>query len=404
MSERPTASDAEALERCIAAGGVAVFPSDTVYGLACDPTSPEAVRRLYELKGRPPGKPSAIMFFSLRAALPQLAFLGERTRAALRRLLPGGVTLLLANPDGRFPLASGGEGAPLGVRVPDVPALAAVRCPVLQSSANLSGGPDARRLADVPEPIRAGADLVIDGGELPGTPSTVVDLRRYEIDGSWEIVRLGAVGEAELRAALERQLHFDPGSYEEEIRAEVADYDRLQRELVAASGTGARRILELGTGTGVTARLLLERHPEATLVGVDESAEMLAAARERLPADRVRLLTGRIQDPLPAGPFDLVASGLTIHHLDAGQKAELFVRVSRVLAPGGRVVVGDVVTPAGPGETRIPLTPGYDRPSTVADQLHWLALAGLEPELVWERGDLAVFAATATPAGIVGGG
>jgi L-threonylcarbamoyladenylate synthase len=176
-------------EECIVGGGVAVFPADTVYGLACDPESPEAIARLYELKGRPPDKPAAVMFFDRdQALLPELP---PRTRAVMARLLPGAVTLLV--PSERFPLA-GGCGT-LGIRVPDIAPLA--RVPVLQSSANVTGGPDARRLDDVPEAIRRGADLVIDGGELPGTPSTVVDLRGDEV----RIVRAGAVPEAVVRLA-----------------------------------------------------------------------------------------------------------------------------------------------------------------------------------------------------------
>ena len=173
-------------------GGVVVFPADTVYGLACDPESQAAVDRLYSLKGRAPDKPAAVMFFSLAPALDALA-LGPRTRGALERLLPGGVTLLLPNPERRFPLACGPDPETLGLRVPRVPLLEGVSVPVLQSSANASGGPDARRLADVPAAIRAGADLVLDGGELPGTPSTVVDLRGYEETGAWTIVRTGLV-------------------------------------------------------------------------------------------------------------------------------------------------------------------------------------------------------------------
>ena len=157
------------------------------------PGSPAAVARLYALKGRPADKPAAVMFFSLAAALAALPELGPRLRAALTGLLPGGVTLLLPNPEGRFPLACGPDPGTLGLRVPALPALAGVRAPVLQSSANHAGGPDARRPADVPEAIRAGADLVLDGGELPGTPSTVIDLRRYELDGVWPVVREGAV-------------------------------------------------------------------------------------------------------------------------------------------------------------------------------------------------------------------
>jgi L-threonylcarbamoyladenylate synthase len=181
----------------VVAGGVAVFPADTVYGLACDPENAAAVAKLYALKGRPPDKPAAVMFFDSDRALAALPELAPRTRALAERLLPGAVTLLV--PSDRFPLA-GGTGT-LGLRVPDVPALADVAVPVLQSSANVAGGPDARRLQDVPETVRRGADLVLDGGELPGTPSTVVDLRDYEATGALRIVRQGAVPEAVIRSS-----------------------------------------------------------------------------------------------------------------------------------------------------------------------------------------------------------
>jgi L-threonylcarbamoyladenylate synthase len=187
----------------MAVGGVAVFPADTVYGLACDPTNRIAVERLYALKRRSLGKPSAVMFFDLGTALGALPELGGRTRRALERLLPGPVGALLPNPERRFPLACGEDPTTLGLRVPAAERLAGVRWPVLQSSANLAGGGDPRRLEEVPEPIRRAADLLIDGGELPGTPSTLVDLRRYEQDGSWSVVRLGAVGEEALERALD---------------------------------------------------------------------------------------------------------------------------------------------------------------------------------------------------------
>jgi L-threonylcarbamoyladenylate synthase len=161
-------------------GGVAVFPADTVYGLACDAQNPVSVQRLYGLKRRERQKPSAVMFFDLELALAALPELGPRTSEALGRLLPGAVTVLLANPEGRFPLACGEDPSTLGLRVPAVPLLDGVKRAVLQSSANFAGAPDAWRLGDVPEPIRAAADLVLDGGELPGMPSTVVDLRTYE--------------------------------------------------------------------------------------------------------------------------------------------------------------------------------------------------------------------------------
>jgi len=197
-------SDAAAFEACIAAGGVAVFPADTVYGLACDPDDADAVARLYELKGRAPDKPAAVMWFDREAALDTLTEHGPRARAAIERLTPGGVTLLLPNPRDRFPLAAGpaGDGAALGMRVPAVPALAGVRVVVLQSSANHAGGPDARTLDEIPQDIRERADLVLDAGPLPGTSSTVIDLRSLDHDGTWRIVRQGAVGEQEIARAL----------------------------------------------------------------------------------------------------------------------------------------------------------------------------------------------------------
>jgi L-threonylcarbamoyladenylate synthase len=189
-------------ERCIASGGVALFPADTVYGLACDPASPSAVARLYELKGRPADKPAAVMFFALEPALAALPELGPRLRGALGTLLPGGVTLVLPNPLARYPLACGPDPWALGLRVPAAGVLRDVAVPVLQSSANRSGGADPRSLADVDPILRDGVDLVVDGGPLPGTASTVVDLRRYEDDGSWSLLRAGAVAPAALRAAL----------------------------------------------------------------------------------------------------------------------------------------------------------------------------------------------------------
>jgi L-threonylcarbamoyladenylate synthase len=188
-----TGDEAATFERCIAVGGVALFPADTVYGLATDPDSREGVERLYRLKGRPPERPAAVMFFRLDLALAALPELGARTAGALERLLPGALTLILPNPARRFPLACGPEPERLGLRVPHLPLLAGVNWPVLQSSANPSGAADARRLEDVDERIRRGADLVLDGGELPGTASTVVDLTGYEDGGRFELLREGAV-------------------------------------------------------------------------------------------------------------------------------------------------------------------------------------------------------------------
>jgi tRNA (cmo5U34)-methyltransferase len=179
------------------------------------------------------------------------------------------------------------------------------------------------------------------------------------------------------------------------MRREVPEYDRLQHEVVAVSAGGlVRAVLELGTGTGETARRLLHAHPEAHLTGIDASPEMLDAARAALPAARVDLCVGRLEEPLPDGVFDLVVSVLAVHHLDGPGKADLFRRVAAVLAGGGRFVLGDVVVPTDPADAITPLTPDYDMPSPVADQLTWLRDAGLIPALTWSARDLAVLTAT----------
>jgi tRNA (cmo5U34)-methyltransferase len=187
------------------------------------------------------------------------------------------------------------------------------------------------------------------------------------------------------------QFHFTPARYCEWIRADVPRYDELQDEVArATAGVRATRVLDLGTGTGETARRVLSRHPRARLTGVDESAEMLAAAAaDGLVGD---LRVGRLEDPLPDGPFDLVVSALAVHHLDADGKRDLFRRVAAVLAPGGRFVLGDVVL----ADVKVtPTTPDYDRPDTVDDQLAWLREAGLDPRVAYARDDLAVLSADA---------
>jgi L-threonylcarbamoyladenylate synthase len=190
------AEDVVAFERCIGRGGVAIFPADTVYGLACNPGSEGSVGRMHALKEREEGRPSAVMFFGLERALAAVPELGPRTAEAIRRLLPGPVTVVVPNPAGRYPLAGGHAG--LGIRVPrlegPIAPLAAARVAVLQTSANRSGGTDARRLSDVDTEIRDGVDMVLDGGELSGVPSSVVDLTRYEQSGEWEMLREAAVG------------------------------------------------------------------------------------------------------------------------------------------------------------------------------------------------------------------
>jgi L-threonylcarbamoyladenylate synthase len=190
-----------ALERCVVEGGVAVFPADTLYGLACDPSNAAAIDRIHALKGRDEGKPSAVMFFARGAMRELLATLGPRTREALGALLPGPVTLVVHNAEHSYPLACREDPERLGIRLIDGP-LAGAGCAVFQTSANRSGEPAPSRFEDVDPEIVAGAELAIDGGELGGEPSTVVDLTTIDSGGAWEMLREGAVPREELARRL----------------------------------------------------------------------------------------------------------------------------------------------------------------------------------------------------------
>ena len=191
----------EALERTVGEGGVALFPADGLYGLACDPLDAAAIDRIHELKGRDDGKPSAVMYFTPLAMRELLGGFGPRTGDAAGRLLPGPVTLVVANPDGRYPLASRADPARLGVRLIGGP-LAGSRVVVFQTSANRSGDAPPARFADVDDAILAGADLAIDGGELGGEPSTVVDLSELDSGGDWAVLREGGLDRVELERIL----------------------------------------------------------------------------------------------------------------------------------------------------------------------------------------------------------
>jgi tRNA (cmo5U34)-methyltransferase len=186
------------------------------------------------------------------------------------------------------------------------------------------------------------------------------------------------------------QFHFDPDSYLQLMASEVPAYARLQDETAAAC-VPAARMLELGTGTGETARRVLARHPGGALVGIDASERMLAHARAALPDADLRV--ARLEDPLPDGPFGLVFSALAVHHLDGPAKAALFARVARVLSPGGRFVLGDVIVPEDPADVVTPIDGVHDTPSRVDEQLAWLEAVGLDAAVAWSERDLAVLVA-----------
>jgi len=190
-----------ALERAIAGGGVVLFPSDGVYGLACDPLDAGAIGRIHRMKGRDDGKPAAVMYFSPLAMRELVAELGPRAAAAVSALLPGPVTLVVRNPGHRYPLACREDAGRLGIRLLAGP-LAGAMCPIFQTSANLSGKPAPGSFEDVPDAIRGAVDLAIDGGELSGLPSTVVDIGAIDEGGGWEVLRQGAISEGDLANSL----------------------------------------------------------------------------------------------------------------------------------------------------------------------------------------------------------
>lgn len=193
-------------------------------------------------------------------------------------------------------------------------------------------------------------------------------------------------------AFLEPSSAFDPLTYLSDIREEIPEYDVLQRAAIAATlNREVRHVLELGAGTAETTLRLLEEHPCARVVGLDASADMLKVAAARCP--RGRFVVGRMQEPLPRGPFDLVMAALSVHHLHALEKASLFQRVHGVLEPGGRFVLADLVVPDDPADVVTEVDGEYDVPSRVDEQLAWLREAGFRARLQWCDRDLAVLVA-----------
>jgi L-threonylcarbamoyladenylate synthase len=183
------------------AGKPVILPTDTVYGLCALAHRSEPVARLYELKRRDPVQPTALLAHDLDVLLDYVPELRGRAAVIARALLPGPYTLVLPNPAHRFRWITGANPAAIGVRVPKLPpeaesVVAAVGC-VVATSANLPGEPDPCRVDDVPPEILQNVAAVVDAGELPGTPSTVLDFSGAEP----RVVREGAAPAAD---ALER--------------------------------------------------------------------------------------------------------------------------------------------------------------------------------------------------------
>jgi L-threonylcarbamoyladenylate synthase len=195
-------SEVEVAIDALRAGGLAVIPTDTVYGLAADGSSEDAATALYAAKGRDVIQPTALLFASVDALEEHVPGLPARPRAIARAVLPGPLTLVLPNPQGRFGWLNERRPDAIGVRVPAVTGpgrevLAALGV-LVATSANLPGQPDPQRAEDVPAAIREAVAAVVDGGPLPGTPSTVVDLT----GAAPVVLREGAVPAEELLARL----------------------------------------------------------------------------------------------------------------------------------------------------------------------------------------------------------
>jgi len=191
----------DAAVAALRAGRLVVLPTDTVYGLAADGESESAARALYAAKGRDAIQPTAVLFASVDVLVERVPELPAAAVEAVRTLLPGPFTLIVENPARRYAWLNPQRPDAIGLRVPAVTgaprAVLEALGAVVATSANLPGGADPRRLEDVPPEIAAAVDVVIEGGELPGTPSTVVDLTRPEP----RVLREGAVTAAD---ALER--------------------------------------------------------------------------------------------------------------------------------------------------------------------------------------------------------
>jgi L-threonylcarbamoyladenylate synthase len=172
--------DVDQAVAAIRAGQPVILPTDTVYGLCASPYREEPSVRVYRLKGRPETIPSALLCADLDMVFECVPELRGRAGVLVRALLPGPYTLVLPNPARRFRWFTGDERETIGVRVPVLPPPARAVIEqvgaVMATSANRHRGLDSRRVEEIPEQIRAGCGAVVDGGELPGVPSTVLDL------------------------------------------------------------------------------------------------------------------------------------------------------------------------------------------------------------------------------------
>jgi L-threonylcarbamoyladenylate synthase len=186
----------------IRAGNPVLLPTDTVYGLCADPYREAPALRVSRLKGRDESQPMALLAAELDMVFELVPEARGKAGAAARSLLPGPFTVVLPNPARRFRWLTGSRPETIGVRVPELPpgtrAVVERAGAVLATSANRHGGSDPRRLEEVPDEIRVACAAELDAGELPGVPSTVIDLTGPEP----VVLREGAVPASEALARL----------------------------------------------------------------------------------------------------------------------------------------------------------------------------------------------------------
>ncbi len=181
-----------AARTALLAGGLAIVPTDTVYGLVAALDSPQGIDALYALKGRPRSQPCQVLVYREELLAEALAPLDELTTRAARALLPGPVTCIVPDPTGRYAAATGDQPGAVGIRAPRMDgAILGLDIPLVATSANDPGGIDPAVIGDIPPRLRHHGIVALDAGRLPGTASAVVDLRGIARGGSAMLVRPG---------------------------------------------------------------------------------------------------------------------------------------------------------------------------------------------------------------------
>lgn len=181
-----------AAREALLCGGLAIVPTDTVYGLAAALDSEEGMDALYALKGRTRSQPCQLLIYTEPLLAEALAPLDELTVLAVRALLPGPVTCIVSDPTGRYAAATGDQRGTVGLRAPLMDgAIRSLDIALVATSANDPTGTDPAAVNDIPIRLRHDGIVTLDAGRLPGTASAVVDLGEVETLGQARLLRAG---------------------------------------------------------------------------------------------------------------------------------------------------------------------------------------------------------------------